>query len=119
MQVIGLKAQLDMNGMRGELIALDKTKGRWQVGLADGSTKMIKPENLLKAAAEQAADDDGGESALDDYAIIFPWDGPYDLDTAWARYEQFGPIADFDIIETGEFGWPDIRITFVRVIQQA
>ena len=72
MQVVGLKAQLDMNGMRGELIALDKTKGRWQVGLADGSTKMIKPENLLKAAAEQAADDDGGESALDDYAIIFP-----------------------------------------------
>ena len=79
--------------------------------LEDGSGKHIKPENLFQVAAEQVTDEGGGENDLDDHAIIFPWDGPYDLDTAWARYEHFGPIADLDIIDPGDFGCPVIKIT--------
>jgi len=71
--VVGLQARADLNGQQGELGEYVEAEGRWRVRLlpgegGGGSGKMLRPANLLPAAArahplEEGEEKEGGEEA--------------------------------------------------------
>ena len=46
----GLQAQPELNGIRGLLVNFDEVACRWEVVLADGSSKMLRPEKLQRCS---------------------------------------------------------------------
>lgn len=49
-QVHGFTAAIELNGMKGTCGCWDKVRGRWQVYLAGGQAKWMKPENIKETA---------------------------------------------------------------------